>query len=98
MRIAATVYQLVARFLAEVRAVPLIIEASFGKDRGNALMRAFSAQFEAHRSAIDTHPLTTERDVAEHRLLRVRPNRLLRGGARPLVRRRLRDSGGGLAG
>jgi hypothetical protein len=69
-------YQMIARLLAEVRAVPWIIEASFGEDRKNAVMSAwwanellpdeqqrrktFSAQFKTHRAAIDTHPLTSE--------------------------------------
>jgi hypothetical protein len=76
-------YPLVARFLAEVRTVPWVIEASFGEDCGNSVMKAwwatlppdeqqrrstFSAQFKTHRAAIDTHPLTTERNIAEHRL------------------------------
>jgi hypothetical protein len=69
-------YQIVARLLAEVRAVPWIIEASFGEDRKSAVMsawwaddllpdeqqrrKAFSAQFKTHRAAIDTHPMTSE--------------------------------------
>lgn len=75
-------YQLVARFLAEVRSVPWIIEASFGEDRSSKMKawwsslppgeqtrrKAFSVQFQPQRAAIDTHDLTTERDVAEHRL------------------------------
>jgi len=75
-------YPLVARFLSEVRSVPWIIEASFGEDRSPKMhawwsslppgeqtrRKAFSAQFRPHRAAIDIHDLTTERDVAEHRL------------------------------
>jgi hypothetical protein len=75
-------YPLVARFLAEARSIPSIIEASFGYDRSQQMKSwwnslppdeqqrrsAFSAQFRTHRSAIDAHPLTTERNIAEHRL------------------------------
>src|SRR5207247_7874094 len=74
----------VSRFLAEVRSVPSIIEACFGKDLGSREMKnwwngdltldeqkrreAFSTKFQAERKAIDGHPLTTERNVSEHRL------------------------------
>jgi hypothetical protein len=78
------IWQLVSRFLAEVRSVPPIIEACFGKDLKSREMKnwwnddltldeqqrreTFSDQFRADRKVIDDHALTTERNVAEHRL------------------------------
>jgi hypothetical protein len=75
-------YPLVARFLSEVRSVPWIIEACFGFDRSPPMKtwwnqlpldeqqrrETFSDQFRADRKAIDDHALTTERNVADHRL------------------------------
>jgi hypothetical protein len=75
-------WPLVNRFLAEVRSVPAIIEACFGKDLGSREMRiwwagldpgeqkrreAFSNMFRAERAAIDSHSLTPQRNVSEHR-------------------------------
>jgi hypothetical protein len=77
-------YSLGDSFLAKARSVAWIIEACFGNDsRGSAEMRAwwqglspdeqrrrtaFSEQFRADKKAFSDHPLTTERNVSEHRL------------------------------
>lgn len=79
----STFWPLVNRFLAEVRSVPSIIEACFGKDLGSREMKvwwnwrdpdeqrrreAFSAKFKHERKKIDRHALTPQRNVSEHRL------------------------------
>jgi hypothetical protein len=77
-------YSLVDSFLTKARSVAWIIEACFGDDhRGSAEMRVwwqglspdeqrrrtdFSDQFRADKKAFSDHPLTTERNVSEHRL------------------------------
>jgi hypothetical protein len=75
-------WPLVNGFLAEVRSVPEIIEACFGKDLRNREMRlwwasldadeqrrreAFSNLFRGERTAIDGHSLTPQRNVSQHR-------------------------------
>jgi hypothetical protein len=75
-------WPLVNRFLAEVRSVPAIIEACFGKDDGSREMKswwkglapdeqqrrqAFSALFQPERKTIDLHALTPQRNISEHR-------------------------------
>jgi hypothetical protein len=78
-----TFYEHISTFLAKVRSVPSIIEASFGKDLGSRQMKnwwntlsadewqrreTFSRRFVADRDTFNKHYLTNERNASEHRL------------------------------